>query len=73
MTQETVSQRIAAQEARTAAVEAAVNLARDRADNALTEAAELRELITSARAIINRLESYERDMQWLRDERRKAR
>lgn len=34
---------------------------------------ELRALVAEVRAALVRLESYEQDMKWLRDERRKAR
>lgn len=54
-----VEDRIAAQEAKADALE--------------TDVLELRDLMAQVRAALTRLEGYERELQWLQAERRKAR
>lgn len=45
----------------------------ERVTEAEETVSELRTLVAEVRASLARLESYEQDMKWLRDERRKAR
>ena len=70
--EKTIDERVAEQEARAVQIEASVDDALSLVGETRRDVDTLRDLVTEARSVLTRLQTYERDLQWLREERGKA-
>ena len=70
--EKTIDERVAEQEAKAALIEASVDDALNLVGETRRDVDDLRSLVTEARAVLTRLQTYEADLKWLRDERGKA-
>lgn len=70
--EKTIDERVAEQEARAAQLETSVDDTLTLVGETRRDVDTLRDLVTEARSVLTRLQTYERDLQWLREERGKA-